>query len=74
MDYKPVKNKGLPPLTVVSGAVVMALAAGYVLGTLFAPKSGKYTRNKLRRKAKEIGDNINKAADDIEEKAKELKR
>lgn len=53
------------------GAVIGA-AAGVALGILTAPKSGKETREDLKRKAEEAKDKANATRDDLIFKAEEV--
>jgi gas vesicle protein len=40
------------------GLAVAALGAGYVIGTLLAPQSGKETRAKLKTRAEKLADEV----------------
>jgi len=64
-----------------SGKVLLGLlagvAAGALLGILFAPDKGSVTRDKMSKKAKSYGDGLkekfNEFVDDISEKFDEVK-
>ena len=70
------KNK-----TMSSGKVLLGLlagvAAGALLGILFAPEKGSVTRKKMSKKAEEFGDGLkekfNEFVDDITEKFGEVR-
>jgi len=70
------KNK-----TMSSGKVLLSLlagvAAGALLGILFAPEKGSVTRKKMSKKAEEFGDGLkekfNEFVDDISEKFGEVR-
>ena len=70
------KNK-----TMSSGKVLLSLlagvAAGALLGILFAPEKGSVTRKKMSKKAEEFGDGLkekfNEFVDDITEKFGEVR-
>jgi gas vesicle protein len=53
------------------GAVIGA-AVGVALGVLTAPKSGKETRDDIKRKAEEAKDRANATRDDLIFKAEEV--
>jgi gas vesicle protein len=59
-------------------AFIIGGALGSLLGTLFAPHSGKVTRSRIKRKAEEARDEIVEKREMLEEKLKdtqqELKR
>ena len=52
-------------------AIIGAAAAGVVAGILVAPKSGKETREDLRKKAEEMGKTAQKRADQAKLAAKD---
>lgn len=52
-------------------AIIGAAAAGVVAGILVAPKSGKETREDLRKKAEEMGKTAQKQADQAKLAAKD---
>jgi gas vesicle protein len=64
-----------------SGKVLLSLiagvAAGALLGILFAPEKGSVTRKKISKKAEKYGDELkekfNEFVDDISEKFEEVK-
>ncbi|NTW44526.1 MAG: YtxH domain-containing protein [Anaerolineaceae bacterium] len=64
-----------------SGKVILSLlagvAAGALLGILFAPEKGSVTRKKMSKKAEEFGDGLkekfNEFVDDISEKFGEVR-
>jgi len=64
-----------------SGKVLLGLlagvAAGALLGILFAPEKGSVTRKKMSKKAKDYGEGLkekfNEFVDDISEKFEEVK-
>jgi len=64
-----------------SGKVLLSLlagvAAGALLGILFAPEKGSVTRKKMSKKAEEFGDGLkekfNEFVDDISEKFGEVR-
>jgi gas vesicle protein len=47
-----VKNESTPVATVAT--LALAVGVGYLLGVLFAPRSGKQTREKLAQRAEEL--------------------
>jgi gas vesicle protein len=57
--------------------VLAGLAAGAVLGILFAPEKGSTTRNKMSKKAEDYGDGLkekfNEFLNDISEKFEKVK-
>ena len=54
--------------------VVGAAAAGFAAGILMAPKSGKETREDIKRKAGEIKSDAASKADDVRKKAEDVKK
>ena len=58
------------------GGVVIALfaglAVGAIIGILFAPKSGKETRNNLMDKGERLMEMGNESVSDVAEKSKDL--
>lgn len=65
MNYKKLINKGLSDFSGRSGdksaaiiGLLAGLAVGAVLGVLFAPESGKTTRERLSDKALGLADNV----------------
>lgn len=57
----------------VALGVLAGLAAGAVLGILFAPDKGVKTRKKISGGAKDIKDKVKKAAKELSKKAEEMK-
>lgn len=53
--------------------VIIGGAIGAALGMLFAPKSGKETREKLMKEADRLKDELEKYADDFSDKANEMR-
>ena len=56
----------------VAIALFTGLAIGVVLGTLFAPKSGKETRNELMEKSERLIEMGKESVSDVVEKTKDL--
>jgi len=56
----------------VAIALFTGLAIGVVLGTLFAPKSGKETRNELMEKSEKLMEMGKENVSDVVGKAKDL--
>ena len=50
-------------------ALFAGVAAGLTLGLLFAPESGKETRDKVRKAAEDGVDQVKKAYGDVKEQA-----
>ncbi|MBY0243856.1 MAG: YtxH domain-containing protein [Sphingobacteriaceae bacterium] len=50
--------------TKVITALLVGVAAGAILGVLFAPDKGSETREKLGRNLKDLGDNLKEKASD----------
>lgn len=57
----------------ILGSLFLGAIAGAVAGLLFAPKSGKETREQLVKEAEHLKDEINKYANDFSDKAKKAK-
>jgi hypothetical protein len=57
---KKAKAKAAKRVAIEVGAVTAAAAAGVVAGILLAPKSGKETREDIRKKAGEVTETIKK--------------
>lgn len=63
------KNSGKIVLGLLAG-----LAAGAVLGVLFAPKKGKETRDELSKKAKDLSDTIKTAVNESGEMIADIRK
>lgn len=63
------KNSGKIALGLLAG-----LAAGAVLGVLFAPQKGKETRVKLSKKAKDLGDAIKTTVNESGEMVADIRK
>ncbi len=58
--------------TKVVGGTIVAVAAGYVLGILTAPRSGKSTRKQIATKANEAVTQIEKQLKDMYKQSQEM--
>lgn len=59
------KQNNTSNIVLFSSLAVAAGAAGYLLGTLLAPQSGKETRAKLKSQAKKLADAAAKHAEKV---------
>lgn len=56
------------------GKILLAVAAGFVAGLLFAPRSGKETREQIRHKADEAKEKANEFSREARQKAESGKQ
>ncbi len=52
--------------------LIFGAAAGLAAGLLYAPEKGEKTRNKLKKKAKQFSEDLEKESRDIGQKAQEF--
>ena len=71
MACKDEQDSGADWAAVASGLVIGA-AIGGALGLLFAPRSGKETRDELRERAETALDELREAADQLSDRARDL--
>lgn len=57
---------------IVAGGVALAVGVGYLLGTLFAPKSGKDTRAAIRTQAAAVRDKAKQRVAKAKDKADDI--
>ena len=58
----------------ILAAVVLGIAAGAVLGVLFAPDKGIETRRKVKEKGKKLADDLTDRLKESKEKLNDLKQ
>ncbi|HRE63519.1 MAG TPA: YtxH domain-containing protein [Ferruginibacter sp.] len=50
--------------------ILVGIAAGAVLGVLFAPEKGEETRKKIKKRAAKMGEDLKAKFDDVAEEVK----
>lgn len=64
-------GKTIQKVAMVTGIAVLSAAAGLVTGILIAPKSGKETRNDLKKKVEETADAFKAEAGKVKDTVKD---